>query len=95
MLLRSQALSVFPSGILIMVASVLTVVCSVSRVWLLLFQTFHSQSNAGSRKQKLFLFKSVSFIWEKVCLRSPSEISSYISLEVLVHKPENFFGSWG
>lgn len=43
-------------------------------------QTFHSQSKAGSRKQKLLPFKSVSFIWEKN-LKSPSQISSYISLE--------------
>lgn len=45
-------------------------------------QTFHSQSKAGSRRQKLFPFKCVSFIWgKKVFLESPSHISSHISLE--------------
>lgn len=75
---RSQVLSVYPSGILIALASVL--VSSVIGMWHVATSGI-SVPEAGSREQKGFFFQDPVLFGKKIFLESPSPISSYISLE--------------
>lgn len=76
---RSQVRSVYPSGILIALASVL-VVSSVIGMWRVAASGL-SVPEAGSREQKGFSFQDPVLFGKKIFLKSPSPISSYISLE--------------